>query len=89
MAYTATLLEDSVHGNHRVRIFQVATDAAAGNFNTGLNRVSALSVTFKSCTTAGPSIQRNKSATGTVANGYVCIASAASTDVFEIVCYGN
>lgn len=89
MAYTSTLLSDAVAGNLRMRIFSVSSDGVSGNLNTGLNKVDAVSVTFKSCTTAGFAVLRNKSATGTVANGYVAFASAAATDTFEIICFGG
>lgn len=89
MAYTATLINESVFGNKRVRAFSVASDGASGNLNTGLNAVDMVSVVFKSCTTAGFAVLRNKSTTATVANGYVAFASAASSDTFEIICFGG
>ena len=89
LAYTATLINESVFGNKRVRAFLVAADAAAGTIATGLNTVDMVSVSFKSCTTAGFAVLRNKSTTATVSNGSIAFASAASSDTFEIICFGG
>ena len=89
MAYTATLINESVFGNKRVRAFLVSADAAAGTIATGLNTVDMVSVSFKSCSTAAFTVLRNKSTTATVSNGSIAFASAASSDTFEIICFGG
>lgn len=89
MAYTALLLADASFGSERARIIRVSSDGASGYIDSGLNSVKAVSVTYKSCTTAAFSVHINKSATGTVANGKVAFASAAATDTFDIICIGG
>lgn len=89
MAYTKTLIEDSVHGNHRVRIFTVVADAAVGNIDTGLNKVSAVSISVQTAATAGFAVYINKSTTAAVSNGKVAFASAAANDNFNIICWGQ
>ena len=89
MAYTATLLKESVHGDQRVRVFKVDADAAAGFINTGLNQVQSVALCFKSCSTNGISVYRNQNTTSVVAKGKVAFASAASSDTFEIICFGG
>lgn len=89
MAFTATLLEDANHGNHRVRIFSVSADAASGMVVTGLNRVAAVSVNFVSCTTAGFRVKRNLNDSSAAANGNLFFSACASTDTFEVICFGG
>ena len=89
MAYTGTLLNDENLGSVRARVIRVSSDGVSGYIDSGLNQVKFVSIAFKSCTTAGFSVHINKSTTATVANGKVAFASAATTDTFDIVCYGG
>lgn len=89
MAFSATLLNDSVHGNNRVRFFRVSADAASGFIDSGLNKVEFVSVNFVSCTTSAFKVKRNLNDSSATANGKVFFSSCASTDTFEIVCYGG
>jgi hypothetical protein len=89
MAYTATKLKGSVHGDQRVEQYLVAADAASGSVSTGLKYVDCVTFAPKSCATAGFKIKANLSDAGAASNGSVMVSSAASGDDFYLVVFGR
>lgn len=89
MAFTVTKLDGSVFGNKRVAILQVTADAASGVITTGLSVVDSVSLCPVSMATAAIKLKRNLSAASAAALGSIMVSSAASGDLFEIVCYGK
>lgn len=89
MAFTATKIFGSVHGNQRVEGYEVLADAASGVIATGLGYVDGIAVAPVSAATAGGKFKRNLDATSALANGSVFVSSVANGDVFYVTIYGR
>lgn len=89
MAYTATLLKSTVHGDERAQHYQVTADAASGSVATGLGYVTAISYAPISCATAAFKLKANLSAASATANGTVMVSSAVNGDVFFMTVFGR
>ena len=88
MAFTATLVKKTVHGDERCHHYVVTADAAAGNFSTGLGYLNQVMVTPKSATTAIFKARINVLETGTASVGSVAISGIASGDDFFVSVWG-
>lgn len=89
MAYTATVLRQTVYGNERVIHYSVVADAASGAVSTGLGFIDQAHVTPQSLTTAIFKLKLNTNAASAAANGTVFISSIASGDTFFLTVYGR
>jgi hypothetical protein len=91
MAYTATLLKRSVHGDERVEHYLVTADAASGSVVTGLGYINALQVTnYSMTTTTAMRVKGNMTVGSAAANGTVfCSSVVASGDAFYLTVFGR
>jgi hypothetical protein len=90
MAYTATILKQSVHGDERVIHYSVLADAASGSVATGLSVIHQVQTSPQSLTTAIYKVKANRNGADTAAlNGTVLISSIASGDVLLMTVYGH
>lgn len=89
MAYTATLIKSTVHGDERALHYQVTADAASGSVATQLGFINAIHYAPISCATAAFKLKRNLSEASATANGTVMISSAVNGDVFFMTVYGR
>lgn len=88
MAYTATLVDQTVLGDQRVRFYSVAADAVSGVVQGGFSRVMSVSLTPQSMNSAGVKVKINATTAAAASNGSVNIADATSGDVFYLIVYG-
>lgn len=96
MAFTASFVTDSVMGKYRLRVYDVTPDAAAGNFDTGLKRVtwsmnsivSAASFVNSGSTRNLGVFKENVLETGTAAAGYISITGTVSGNKHRVICFG-
>lgn len=93
MAYTASLVVNTVFGDQRVQHYYVTADAASGTVSTGLSIISSLQWSPASCTTNNSVIvtrvRKNATAGGTASNGTVGISGLVAGDEIYVVVYGN
>lgn len=89
MAYTGTIIRQSVHGNSRVAYMNVTADAASGAVDTGLGVVDAVAMAPISCATAAFKITINTNSGSTALNGSIKFAAAASGDNFYLIVHGR
>lgn len=96
MAFTASFVTDSVMGKYRTRVYNVTADGTAGNFNTGLPRVTWAMTTIKSMASFVNSgstrhiavMAENVLDAGTAAAGYVALTGTVSGDVYRVIAFG-
>ncbi len=81
MAFSNSLVGRSVFGNKAVQFYSSVADAATGTIATGLNQVSAISVTLKSASTCAVKF-------GIVASAVV-VSGATSGDEYYVTVYGS
>lgn len=89
MAFTATLIKNTVFGNQRVCQYDVTADAASGSVVTGLSVVDSIAVAPISMATAGCKFKKNLNDASAAANGTVFVSSAANGDNFFLTVYGR
>ena len=91
MAYTASILKQTVYGDQRVIHYLVTADAASGTVATGLQYVDAVQVTNNSMTTTtAMRVKANLNAASAAANGNVMFSSVvASGDAFYMTVFGR
>lgn len=89
MAYTSTLVKNSIMGNERVAIYNVTADAASGSVITNLGTIDAIQVTPISMATICGHFRINTNNLSAAANGQVFMSSLASADNFFLICYGK
>ena len=90
MAYTASLVKETVFGDQRVKMYTVTADATSGAINTGLNYINAISMSPVSAATSSFIIRRNVGSAGTANQfGQILISAAVSGDAFQLVVFGQ
>lgn len=90
MAYTNTLIRQTVMGNQRVLEYNVTVDAASGVVYTGLNYVDSVQFAPISMTSTGlPRLKANVGTASAASLGNVFISSAVSGDNFFLTIYGR
>lgn len=89
MAFTATVIKETVHGNQRVTHFTVVADAASGVVDSQMGYVEAINFAPVSMATAGGKFKANLNDSSATANGKVFVSSVASGDVFFLTVYGR
>lgn len=89
MAFTASILKQSVHGDERVIHYSVLADAASGAVATGLSIIHQVMTSPQSLTTAIYKVKMNTNAASAAANGSVMISSVASGDTLFLTVFGH
>lgn len=89
MAYTGTLVRETVFGNMRATILRVSADAASGSVDSQMGYVEGFSLSPVSMGTAAIKIKPNLDATSATANGKIFVSSAVSGDDFFLTIYGR
>lgn len=89
MAFTATILKQTVHGDERVIHYSVLADAASGSVVTPLAFINQVMTSPQSLSTAIYKVKLNTSAASAAANGSVLISSVASGDTLFLTVYGR
>lgn len=89
MAYTATLIKQSIMGNERSALYNVTADAASGVVGTSFGLVDAVVMGPISMATASPKVRINTNILSAASNGNIFISSAASGDNFFVIVYGR
>lgn len=89
MAFTATLLKKSVHGDERVEHYLVTADANSGSVSTGVGVITLAHLSVKSAATGAQKVKANLSAASAAANGSLFLSSCTSGDDFYVTVYGR
>lgn len=98
MAFTKSLITETVMGNQRVRVFNVTPDASTGSIDTGFPQVKWAEMSIKSMAAfiasgatsqTFPNYQENKGPTGTSINGTIGFSGCVSGDVYRVVVYNG
>jgi hypothetical protein len=88
MAFTTSMLFQTVQGDKRVQAIRVTADGATGTVPTSLNVVEACVVGPVSAPT-NPVIAINQGTTGTSILGTVGMTSCTSGNVYQLIVYGH
>jgi hypothetical protein len=88
MAYTFTVLDNTVHGDQRCIQGVVTADAVSGVLSLGFNRIITVTNAPKSMSSAGVKIKINCATAATASNGVINIADASSGDDMYLTVYG-
>ena len=90
MAFTNTLVKQTVYGNERVQHYNITADAASGVVYTGLSYVDAFHWSAISMTTSTvPHMKANVGTASAASLGNVFISSVISGDNFFLTVYGR
>lgn len=90
MAYAASMMANTVHGNDRVTQLRINMDGATHTIEAGLGYVYAAVVTpISMASFSSHSIRVNYTASGVSALGYVGASGLATGDYFFLTCYGR
>jgi len=89
MAYTVSVLRQSVHGDERVHHLKVTADATTYNINTGLDVVYNYALGIASMTAVTSHFYINSGAGGTALMGYIGASGLTSGDEFYMTVYGR
>ena len=89
MAFTVSVIDQSVFGNKRQVALSCTADANSGVINTTLADIHGFSVSRVSAATNGQNFKRNKNAAGTATPGSIMASSCANGEDFFIIAYGR
>jgi len=89
MAYTVTVLNNTVHGNERVIRYNILADATTQTIQTGLSYINSLHVTNKSATSGMGKFKANVGAVGTSIVGAFAMTAIVSGDEYYVTVYGT
>lgn len=89
MAFTNSLVAQTVFGNKRVVIYNVTADAASGAVTSSLSVIEFFTYTPQSCATAGGTHKMNLTVGSASANGVLFVSSVANGDNFFVTLYGH
>lgn len=89
MAYTASLVVNSVFGNKRIACYRVTADAASGAVATNQSVIEAVILSPQSMTTVGVRCFMNQNAALAASNGSVALSGAVSGDVMFVTVIGK
>ena len=89
MAYTVTVLGNTVHGNERVIRYNILADATTQTVATGLGYINTIHVTNKSATSGMGKYKINVTASGVAAPGSFGMTSIVSGDEYYVTVYGG
>ena len=88
MAYTVTVLNNTVHGNERVIRYNILADATTQTVATGLGTITGINVVNKSATSGMGKFKVNVGAGGTATAGSFAMTSIVSGDEYYVTVYG-
>jgi len=89
MAYTTSLIAQTVFGNERIQHWRWTADAATGVVTTGLDYIYNINTACQSCSTAALKFAINELCAGTASVGSVGVSGAASGDEVLVTVYGR
>lgn len=89
MAFTVTVVKQSIMGNERVTLLNVTADAASGVIGTSLGYIDAIAMGPISMATAGIKLKPNLNITSAPSNGNIFASSCAANDNFFVIVYGR
>ena len=89
MAWTATLNKKTVFGDMRVHMYELTSDSATLELDTGMDVVTHIQPAVKSANTFGTFFDMNVNSTGVASNGTVAITGSTSGDDFFLTVYGR
>jgi hypothetical protein len=89
MAWTATLNKKTVFGDMRVHMYELTSDSATLELDTGFDVVTHIQPAVKSANTFGTFFDKNVLSAGTASNGTVAITGSTSGDDFFLTVYGR
>lgn len=90
MAYTATIVKQSIMGNERVTLLNVTADAnQSGTVSTSLGFLDSAVLGPISMSTAGIKVKVNTTGASAASNGNILISGCTSGDNFFLVVYGR
>lgn len=89
MAFTWTVTEKTVYGNHSVHHGILTCDGSAGSILTDLSTVRHVQVTPKSAVTASGKWRVNALESGTSTAGALAATSVTSGDEYFVTVYGR
>ncbi len=89
MAYTTTLIKQTVWGDQRVHHYSILADATTQTIATGLAYLDGISVTEKSATSGMGKYRINVTASGVAALGSFGMSAIVSGDEYYITVYGR
>lgn len=89
MAYTVSIVGNSVFGNKQIKFLKVAADAATGSIDSGLAVLECFSFAPISMTTASGKFFINAGVSGTSIIGFMGISGIASGDSFFLTVFGH
>jgi hypothetical protein len=88
MAWTNSVIHQTVFGNKRTAILSCTADSAEAAINTGMGVVHGFAIGPVSLSTAAIKLIPNKGSTATALNGYLGASGFVSGDVFYLTVYG-
>ena len=89
MAYTATKQMSTVFGDQRVIGYEITSDSAIAEIDTGLEYITHIQKSIKSATTLTVFIAPNVNSTGSASLGTLTITGSTSGDDFYVTVYGR
>jgi len=89
MTWTATLNKKTVFGDMRVHMYELTSDSATLELDTGMDVVTHIQPAVKSANTYGTFFDMNVLSAATVSNGTVAITGSTSGDDFFLTVYGR
>lgn len=89
MAYTTTLIKNSIMGNQRVAEYNVTADAASGSVATTVGLIDSIQITPISMATICGHFRINTNAASAASNGVLFCSSIANGDNFFLTVYGK
>ena len=89
MAWTATLNKKTVFGDMRVHMYELTSDSATLELDTGLEYIDHIQPAVKSANTFGTFFDKNVLSAATASNGFVAITGSTSGDDFFLTVYGR
>lgn len=89
MAYTATVIKKTTHGDEKVHHYLVTADGATGSFDTALGFINGVSVTPKSLTSTVPNVRLNEGVASTSIAGTVAVTGATNGDSMYVTVFGR
>lgn len=89
MAYTVSILKNTVWGDQRVIQYSILADATTQTVATGLGYLDSIAVAAKSATSGLGKFKINVNASGVAANGSFGMSSIVSGDEYYVTVYGR
>lgn len=89
MSWTTTKKFQHASGNEYIQMWELTSDAAVLEMNTGLSVIHGVILTPASANSANFKYTINVLSGATAANGYLCITGVTSGDRFFMTVYGR